>query len=104
MQKEYFLLAVQLSPLKCVRFTVAGVLPQNFVLVSISNLENSSLVRFSINIESFSYSEKVVNLAEESKLENKTDVKFDIRNFPNKLNQMLYYFTKMHLNLITDEM
>ena len=40
---------------------------------------------------------------EESKLENKTDVKFDIRNFPNKLNQMLYYFTKMHLNLIKSE-
>jgi hypothetical protein len=40
---------------------------------------------------------------EESRLENKTDVKFDIRNFPNKLNQMLYYFTKIHLNLITDE-
>ena len=30
-------------------------------------------------------------------LENKSDVKFDIRNFPNKLNQMLFEFTKMHL-------
>lgn len=30
-------------------------------------------------------------------LESKTDVKFDIRNFPNKLNQMLYAFSKMHL-------
>ena len=28
---------------------------------------------------------------------NKTDVKFDIRNFPNKLNQMLFEFTKLHI-------
>ena len=34
---------------------------------------------------------------EGTQLESKTDVKFDIRNFPDKLNHMLLEFTKMHL-------
>jgi len=34
---------------------------------------------------------------EGTQLENKSDVKFDIRNFPDKLNHMLLEFTKMHL-------
>ncbi len=33
-----------------------------------------------------------------TQLESKTDVKFDIRNFPDKLNHMLLEFTKMHLS------
>jgi hypothetical protein len=69
-----------------------------FVIIrifSIKNVPNNN----SVNINDLPYSGQRI---EESRLENKTDVKFDIRNFPNKLNQMLYYFTKMHLNLLTE--
>lgn len=70
-----------------------------FIIIRIYSIKNVP-ANNSVNINDLPFSGQRI---EESRLENKTDVKFDIRNFPNKLNQMLYYFTKIHLNLITDE-
>jgi hypothetical protein len=70
-----------------------------FIIIRIYSIKNVP-TNNSVNINDLPFSGQRI---EESRLENKTDVKFDIRNFPNKLNQMLYYFTKIHLNLITDE-
>ncbi len=69
-----------------------------FVIIRIFSIKNTPN-NGSVNINDLPYSGQRID---ESRLENKTDVKFDIRNFPNKLNQMLYYFTKMHLNLIEE--
>jgi len=65
-----------------------------FVIIRIYSIKSSTNSN-NVNLNDIPYSGQKM---EDTNLENKTDVKFDIRNFPNKLNQMLYYFTKLHLD------
>jgi hypothetical protein len=64
-----------------------------FVIIRIYSIKTS--VNNSPNLSDIPYSGQKMETGE---FNNKMDVKFDIRNFPNKLNQMLYHFTKLHLN------
>lgn len=64
-----------------------------FVIIRIYSIKTS--VNNSSNLSDIPYSGQKMETGE---FNNKMDVKFDIRNFPNKLNQMLYHFTKLHLN------
>jgi hypothetical protein len=65
-----------------------------FVIIRIYSIKTSTNNN-SVNLNDIPYSGQKMETGE---FNNKMDVKFDIRNFPNKLNQMLYHFTKLHLN------
>ena len=60
-----------------------------FVIIRIYSIKNVQ----NINVSDVPFSGQKI----EDQTLNKTDVKFDIRNFPNKLNQMLFEFTKLHI-------
>jgi hypothetical protein len=62
-----------------------------FVIIRIYSIKNMP----NVSINEIPYSGQKL---EQNKTPNMSAVKFDIRNFPNKLNQMLYEFTKLHLS------
>jgi hypothetical protein len=62
-----------------------------FVIIRIYSVKNIP----NVSINEIPYSGQKL---EQNKTPNMSAVKFDIRNFPNKLNQMLFEFTKLHLN------
>lgn len=64
-----------------------------FVIIRIFSLKNN---KQSNNLFDIPFGGQKLDTIDSS-VSNKTDVKFDIRNFPNKLNQMLYHFVKLHL-------
>ncbi len=66
-----------------------------FVIIRIYSIKN--IPNTSINEIPYS-GQKMEQKMEQNKMQNMSAVKFDIRNFPNKLNQMLFEFTKLHLN------
>ena len=61
-----------------------------FVIIRIYSIKNIP----NVSINEVPYSGQKI---EQNKTPNMSAVKFDIRNFPNKLNQMLFEFTKLHL-------
>ena len=61
-----------------------------FVIIRIYSVKNVP----NVSINEIPYSGQKL---EQNKTPNMSAVKFDIRNFPNKLNQMLFEFTKLHL-------
>jgi len=62
-----------------------------FVIIRIYSIKNIP----NVTMNEIPYSGQKM---EQNNMQNMSAVKFDIRNFPNKLNQMLFEFTKLHLN------